>query len=105
MPLFDSSAAECAYPGSAILSNTFFQWRALTILMAIQRCTGEKRKVEGVAVLRSYDIGRSSLGAQSESSDGVTTINQLGGDEEVFWRSSSAVTSSEFGLVVHVLGS
>jgi hypothetical protein len=75
-------------------------------IQRLQRCADEKRKVEGVDVLCSYEIGRSSLGAHNESGDGVTMINQLGGDEEdIFWPNSSAAASSEFALVVHVLGS
>ena len=54
-------------------------------IQLLQRCAGEKRKVEGVAVLRSYEIGRSSLGAHNESSDGVTTINQLGATRRIFF--------------------
>src|SRR5262245_42697597 len=69
---------ELLYFGLARLSNTFFQWKALTILMAIQPNSDVhlgvvpgKRERWG-AVLCSYAVGKGSLGAAHVFSDRIT---------------------------------
>jgi hypothetical protein len=84
----------CTYVEMQVLSNTFFQWEALTFLMAIRatsdfyfwRCAREERNVAVLLLSVLTTSAPSSLGTLNEFSDRVTTIKQLTGDEveEIF---------------------